>query len=80
MFEAVSFIGSKGAFVSSLRTTERFHFGRFLELLGRSYEGRSYEGLHCMQYGELLCPKCPRLQSCNHQWSRGACLGLGTGT
>ena len=33
---SVSFIGSKGAFVSSLRTTERFHIGRFLELLGRS--------------------------------------------
>ena len=33
---SVSFIGSKGTFVSSLRTTERFHFGRFLELLGRS--------------------------------------------
>ena len=33
---SVSFIGSKGAFVSSLRTTERFHLGRFLELLGRS--------------------------------------------
>ena len=31
---SVSFIGSKGAFVSSLRTTERFHFGRFLELSG----------------------------------------------
>ena len=30
---SVSFIGSKGAFVSSLRT-ERFHLGRFLELLG----------------------------------------------
>ena len=31
---SVSFIGSKGNFVSSLRTSERFHFGRFLELLG----------------------------------------------
>ena len=31
---SVSFIGSKGAFVSSFRTTERFHFGRFLALLG----------------------------------------------
>ena len=30
---SVSFIGSKGAFVSSLRTTERFHLGRFLELV-----------------------------------------------
>ena len=27
---SVSFIGSKGAFVSSLSTTERFHLGRFL--------------------------------------------------
>ena len=33
---SVSFIGSKAAFVSSLRTTERFHLGRFLELLERS--------------------------------------------
>ena len=32
---SVSFIGSKGAFVSSLRT-ERFHLGKFLELFGRS--------------------------------------------
>ena len=30
---SLSFIGSKGAFVSSLTTTEMFHFGR-LELLG----------------------------------------------
>ena len=29
---SVSFIGSKGAFVSSLRSTERFHLGRFLEM------------------------------------------------
>ena len=29
---SVSFMGSKGAFVSSLRTTERFHLGKFLEL------------------------------------------------
>ena len=33
---SVSFIGSKGALVSSLSTTERFHFGRFLELLEQS--------------------------------------------
>ena len=33
---SVSFIDSKDAFVSSLRTTERFHLGRFLELLGQS--------------------------------------------
>ena len=33
---SVSFIGSKGSFVSSFRTTERFHLGRFLELLVRS--------------------------------------------
>ena len=33
---SVSFMGSNGAFVSSLRTTERFHLGKFLELLGRS--------------------------------------------
>ena len=33
---SVSFIGSKGVFVSSLSTTERFHFGRLMELLGQS--------------------------------------------
>ena len=33
---SVSFMGSKGAFVSSLRTTERFHLGKFLEFFGRS--------------------------------------------
>ena len=33
---SVSFMGLNGAFVSSLRTTERFHLGKFLELLGRS--------------------------------------------
>ena len=31
---SVSFMGSNGAFVSSLRTTERFHLGKFLELFG----------------------------------------------
>ena len=31
---SVSFMGSNGALVSSLRTTERFHLGKFLELLG----------------------------------------------
>ena len=29
---SVSFIGSKGALMSSLSTTERLHFGRFLEI------------------------------------------------
>ena len=33
------FIGSKGALISSFKTTERFHLGRFLELLGLPYEG-----------------------------------------
>ena len=28
----VSFIGAKGAYVNSLSITERFHFGKFLEL------------------------------------------------
>ena len=36
MFEVCVFHMLKGCFVSSLRTTERFHLGRFLELLGRS--------------------------------------------
>ena len=31
---SVSSMGSNGAFVSSLRTTERFHLGKFLEFLG----------------------------------------------
>ena len=31
-----SFIGSKGALVSSFKTTDRFHLGTFLELLGLS--------------------------------------------
>ena len=33
---SVSFIGSKGALVSLLRTMERFYLSKFLELLGRS--------------------------------------------
>ena len=33
-----------------------------------------------VQYGGPLGPKGQRLQSCNHQWSRGAYLSLGTGT
>ena len=36
--KSVSFIGSKGAFVSSLSTREKFHWGRFLELFDRSLE------------------------------------------
>ena len=79
---SVSFMGSNGAFVSSLRTTERFHLGKFLELLDDPSGNWivTCEGLDYVQYGGLSGPKCQRLQSCNHQWSRGACLGLGTGT
>ena len=79
---SVSSMGSNGAFVSSLRTTERFHLGKFLELLGRPCESWrvTCEGLHYVEYVGPLGAKCQRLQSCNHQWSRGACLGLGTGT
>ena len=79
---SVSFMGSNGAFVSSLRTTERFHLGKFLELLDDPCGNWrvTCEGLDYVQYGGPLGPKCQRLQSCNHQWSRGACLGLGTGT
>ena len=35
-FRSVSLIGSKGDFVSPLRTMERLHLGRFMELFGRS--------------------------------------------
>ena len=75
-------MGSNGAFVSSLRTTERFHLGKFLELWDDPCENWrvTYEGLHCVQHVGPLGPKCQRLQSCNHQRSRGACLGLGTGS
>ena len=33
---SVSFIGLKGAYVSLLSTTERFHLGRFLKFVGQS--------------------------------------------
>ena len=33
---SVSFIGTKCPFVGSFRTTERFHLGQLLELLGQS--------------------------------------------
>ena len=33
---SVTFIGSKGAFVSSFNTMERFHIGKILDLLGQS--------------------------------------------
>ena len=33
---SVSFMGLNGDFVSSLRTTERFHLGKFLELFRQS--------------------------------------------
>ena len=68
MFESsgsVSFIGSKGAFVSSLRTTERFHFGRLLELLDDLCENWrvTCEGLKFVQYGGPLSLKCQQWQS-----------------
>ena len=36
------------------------------------------EGLNFVQYGGPLGPKCQQWPSCNHQWSRGTCLDLGT--
>ena len=38
------------------------------------------EGLSFVKYGAQLGPKCQQWPSCNHQWLRGACLDLGTGT
>ena len=38
------------------------------------------EGLNFERYGAPLGPKCQQWPSCNHRWSRGACLDLGTGT
>ena len=65
---SVSFIGSKGAFVSSLRTTERFHFGRFLDFLDDPCENwrATCEGLNFVQYGGPLGPKCQQWPPCNH--------------
>ena len=57
---SVSFIGSKGAFVSSLRTTKRFH----LEDSSKFWDDPcgnwrvTYEGLSSVQYGDPLGPKC----------------------
>ena len=67
---SVSFIGSKSAFVSSLRT-ERFHLGRFLELLGRVTWSENWRvtcyGLNFVRYGAPLGPKCQQWPSYNHQ-------------
>ena len=38
------------------------------------------EGLNFVQYGALLGPECQQWLPCNHRWSRGTCLDLGTGT
>ena len=38
------------------------------------------KGLSFGKYGAPLGPRCQQWSSCNHQWSKGACLELGTGT
>ena len=37
------------------------------------------EGLNFVQHDGPLGPTCQQWPSCNHRWSRGACLDLGTG-
>ena len=38
------------------------------------------KGLGFGKNGALLDPRCQQWSSCNHQWSKGACLDPGTGT
>ena len=76
---SLSFVGSKGAFVSSLSTTERFHLGRFLELLDENWRV-TCEGQTSEKSDAQLGPKCQQWQSYNHQWSRGTCSDLDTDT
>ena len=67
---SVSFIYSKGAFVKE---------GSILEDSWNFWDDPcenwrvTCEGLNFVKYGGQLGPP-----SCNHQWSRGACLDLGT--
>ena len=79
---SVSFVGLKGALVSSLSATERFHLEDSWNFWDDPCEnwGVTYEGLSFVKYSAPLGPKCQQWPSCNHQWSRSACLDVGTGT
>ena len=57
---SVSFIGSKSAFMSSLRQTERFHFGRFLEHFRRSL-WKLESNLLRSELWEIWCPVGPKV-------------------
>ena len=78
----MSFIGSKGAFVSSLSTTERFHLEDSWNFWDDPCENWrvTCKGLSFGKYGAPLGQRCQQWRSSNHQWSNGACLDLGTGT
>ena len=73
---SVSFIGSKGAFVSSLRTTEKVPLGEISGTFGGIPVEIGEQPMKVLIMSNMLGPwfgPDSTSRSCNHQWWRGAC-------
>ena len=74
----------KGCFCELIENNRKVPLGEISGTFGgipvETGEQLNYEGPHYEQYVGPMGPRCQQWQSCNHQWWRGACLGLGTET
>ena len=83
MFEVCVFHRLKGSFCEFIENNRKVPFWK---IPGTFWDDScenlrvTCEGINFVQYGGPLGPKCQQWPSCNHQWSRGAYLHLGTGT
>ena len=83
MFEVCVFHRLKGCFCELIENNRKVPFGKIPGTFGKIPVKNwrvTCEGLNFVQYDGPLGPTCQQWPSCNHRWSKGACLDLGTGT
>ena len=82
MFEVCVFHRLKRGFCELIENNRKVPLEDSLNFLDNPCENWrvTCEGLNFVQYVGLMGPKCQQWPSCNHQWSMGTYLDLGTGT
>ena len=83
MFEVCVFHRLKGCFCELIKQNRKGYIwnipGTFGMIPMKNWRVK-YKRLSFGKYGAMLGPRCQQWSSCNHQWSKGAYLDLGTVT
>ena len=76
MFEVCVFHRLKGCFCELIENNRKVPLGEISGAFGAIPVETGEQPMKVL----IMSPRCQQWQSCNHQWWRGACLGLGTDT